>query len=137
MRNNPENVVGICGLFCETCPTFADGICDGCLSGHVAEACVECRHGFRDCAAEHGVTWCSQCSGFPCERLAKFRDCHVVNGISHHEHILEYVARQREIGVKAWVEEQEKANACPVCGSLMIWCERTCRNCGYTDKNKS
>ncbi|MBO7711387.1 MAG: DUF3795 domain-containing protein, partial [Lachnospiraceae bacterium] len=125
-----------CGLFCETCPTFVSGICDGCLSGHVAEACVECKHGFRDCAAEHSVTWCSQCSGFPCERLVKFRDCHVVNGISHHEHILEYVARQREIGVKAWVEEQEKANACPVCGSLMIWCERTCRNCGYTDKNK-
>ena len=136
MRNDPEKVVGICGLFCETCPTFADGLCDGCLSDHVAKACEECMHGFRDCAAEHGVTWCSQCSGFPCGRLLKFRDCHVVNGISHHERILEYVARQREIGVKAWVEEQEKANACPACGSLMIWCERECRNCGYTNSNK-
>ena len=132
MRSKPEEVVGICGLFCETCPTYADGICDGCLSDHVAEACAVCRHGFRECAKGHEVTWCFECSDFPCERLRKFRDCHVVNGISHHEHIMEYVARQREIGVEAWVREQEQINVCPVCGNLLIWCESQCRKCGFS-----
>ncbi len=130
MNSKAREVVGICGLFCETCPSFTDGLCHGCLSDHVAESCVDCRHGFRDCAKKHGVTWCSECTDFPCERLAVFRDAHVVNGISHHEHIMEYVSRQREIGVEAWVKEQEALNACPVCGTLIVWSEQKCRNCG-------
>ena len=130
MTDDSRAVTGICGLFCKTCPQFAGGTCAGCLSGHVAETCASCRHGFRDCAREHGVTWCHECGDFPCDRLRKFRDVHVVDGISHHEHILEYVSRQREIGVEAWVKEQEALNACPNCGALTVWCERTCRNCG-------
>ena len=130
MRTDTEKVVGICGLFCETCPIFADGLCDGCLSEHVAPPCKLCMHGFRDCAKEHKVTWCFECEGFPCERLWKFKDCHVVNGISHHEHIMEQIRRQRKTGVDAWVRDQEKINACPSCGSIMIWCEDKCRKCG-------
>lgn len=130
MKYNANEVTGICGLFCETCPTFADGECKGCLSDHVAERCLICRPGFRDCVKERGITRCSECNDFPCERLQKFKDCHVVNGISHHEHILDYVRAQREMGVKAWVEEQEKQHLCPECGTMLIWCERTCRGCG-------
>lgn len=55
----------------------------------------------------------------------------MVNGISHQKHIMEYVARQRKIGIEAWVKEQEEINGCPVCGTLMIWCEETCRKCEY------
>ena len=130
MKYNANEVTGICGLFCETCPTFADGECKGCLSDHVAERCLICRPGFRDCVKERGITRCSECNDFPCERLQKFRDCHVVNCISHHEHILDYVRAQREMGVEAWVEEQEKQHLCPECGTMLIWCERTCRGCG-------
>jgi predicted RNA-binding Zn-ribbon protein involved in translation (DUF1610 family) len=43
---------------------------------------------------------------------------------------MEYVSRQREIGVEAWVKEQEALNACPVCGTLIVWSEQKCRNCG-------
>ncbi len=130
MNHDPEQITGICGLFCGTCPSFADGICGGCLSGRVSETCAVCRHGFRDCAREHGIVRCSECGDFPCEMLERFRDAHIVDGISHHERILEYVRRQKEIGVAAWVREQEKLNACPVCKTLLIWCERRCRNCG-------
>ena len=130
MINNPKEAVGICGLFCGTCPSFADGVCRGCLSDQVRGDCVKCSHGFRDCAKRHSVTWCYECPEFPCVRLEKFKDAHVVNGISHHEHIMEYVARQREIGIEAWVKEQEKTHACPVCGELIVWCERECRHCG-------
>ena len=130
MINKPEEVVGICGLFCGTCPSYADGICSGCLSDNVKGECAECRHGFRDCAKEHGITWCNECHDFPCQRLKDFKDVHVVNGISHHEHIIEYVAKQRDIGIAAWVKEQEKSNSCVTCGALTVWCERKCRKCG-------
>lgn len=130
MKYNANEVTGICGLFCETCPTFADGECCGCLSGRVAERCLKCSFGFRDCAGRHGITRCSECGDFPCDRLQRFKDCHVVNGISHHEHILDYVKWQRETGVEAWAEEQEARNTCPVCGTILIWCETRCRGCG-------
>ena len=130
MDCNANEVTGICGLFCKTCPSFADGECSGCLSDRVAERCIGCRPGFRDCAKQHCITRCSECGDFPCERLVWFRDCHVVNGISHHEHIMDYVRRQHEIGVEAWVKEQEDLNRCPACGNLLIWCEDTCRGCG-------
>lgn len=131
MIDRPTEVVGICGLFCGTCPSYADDICDGCLSDRVRGDCAVCSHGFRTCAKDHGVTWCKECRDFPCQRLLDFKDVHVVNRISHHEHIVEFVARQREIGIEAWVREQEDSNACPVCGTLMIWCEGTCRKCGH------
>lgn len=130
MSFNANEVVGICGLFCESCPTFVDGECHGCLSGHVAERCVGCRPGFRDCAKAHGITHCSECGDFPCDRLLRFRDVHVVDGISHHEHIMDYVRRQSEIGLGAWMKEQEALNACPDCGAMTVWCERKCRVCG-------
>ena len=130
MSDHLREVVGICGLFCETCPVYASGNCQGCLSEHVAEACVVCRHGFRDCAREHNVTWCCECGDFPCDRLRVFKDAHYENGISHHEHILEYVSRQREIGIENWAAEQEELNACPDCGTMIIWYEDRCRGCG-------
>ena len=129
-RKDPEKVAGICGLFCETCPSFADAACDGCLSDHVAQFCAVCRHGFRTCAKEHGITWCSQCPDFPCERQRTFKDAHVENGISHHEHVMEQIIKQRETGISAWVKEQEALNACPVCGEMTVWRDRTCRHCG-------
>ncbi len=131
MKNKIEETVGICGLFCKTCPSFADGVCQGCLSDHVAEACAECLHGFRECAKKLGVVRCSECSEAPCERLWAFKDAHIVNGISHHETIIDDVLRQKEIGVEAWVKEQEEKNRCPICGTLVIWCEEKCRCCGH------
>ena len=130
MKNHLREVVGICGLFCETCPVYADGSCKGCLSDCVADACVVCRHGFRDCAKKHHITWCSECADFPCERLVIFKDAHYENGISHHEHIMEYVSRQREIGPEKWAAEQEALNACSDCGTILVWCEEKCRGCG-------
>ena len=127
---DPEKVTGICGLFCESCPAFLQFMCDGCLSGFVAPFCLDCRHGFRDCAKEHGVTWCFQCGDFPCERQRRFKDCHVENGISHHEHVMEEILRQREMGLEAWVREQERINVCPECGAKVAWCEKECLTCG-------
>ncbi len=130
MNSDPREVTGICGLFCETCPAYIAEMCSGCLSDHVADFCKDCRHGFRDCAKEHKVTWCNECGDFPCDRLRKFKDCHIEDGISHHEHIMDYVSRQRETGVEAWVKEMEEKCACPDCGTINIWYARKCRTCG-------
>ena len=152
MTPDPEKITGICGLYCGDCPYYlaprlgdrdqlaalsrAKGLpeeelrCDGCLSERVAPDCRECKHGFRACAAGHGVTWCFECAEFPCARLEDFSRQHVVNGICHHEHIIEDLAFMREHGPQEWVSRQEHRGDCPACGRPAYWFSLECPVCG-------
>ena len=148
---NVKNLVGICGLYCGTCPSYLAyqendieelertsqrlGIpveevrCDGCLSDRVTRHCRDCRHGFRHCAEEKKVTWCFQCSDSPCQRLRDFLDVHIVNDISHHANLIDELLYIKEHGIEQWVEEQEKKGRCPQCGKRLYWFTRQCPIC--------
>lgn len=150
--HNPEHLTGICGLYCGDCPYYlaprqddqaqlaalsrAGGlpaeelICDGCLSDRVAPECRACKHGFRACAAGHGVTWCFECHEFPCARLEEFSREHVVNGVCHHARVIADLAYLREHGPAAWVATQEKRSDCPSCGRRGYWFSTKCAACG-------
>jgi hypothetical protein len=147
-----RELVGICGIYCGSCPSYLAQVendvaelekrardmgftleevrCNGCLSDKVMPTCVECRHGFRQCAREHEVTWCFQCADFPCQRLEDFKDVHIVDGISHHEHLIDELYYLREHGIEAWLEKREAESRCPQCGKRLYWCIRTCPDCG-------
>ena len=151
MKEDVRKLVSICGLYCGTCPQYLAyqendaeqlakisrerGIpvkevrCDGCLSDRVISFCVECRHGFRQCAKEKKVTWCFECVDFPCQRLRDFTNIHIVDGISHHAHVIDDLQYMKEQGIEAWVEKQEKAGRCPQCGKRLYWFTRVCPNC--------
>ena len=151
MEQDVRKLVGICGLYCGTCPVYlaprkndtkqleemsqARGIpikdirCDGCLSDNLFPPCVECRHGFRQCAGEKKVTWCFECSDFPCQWLEDFKDVHIVNGISHHAHVIDDLKYMKEHGVEQWVEEQERGGRCPQCQEKLYWFDRQCPSC--------
>lgn len=151
MNKDYEQLVGICGIYCGTCNIYLasklddkeelkkisarDNIpiqeihCDGCLSDSVYSPCRECGHGFRECAKEKKVTWCFQCTDFPCQRLKSFKDIHIVNGISHHEHLIEDLAYMKDHGVGQWVEQQEKKGQCPKCGKMRYWFSKECPDC--------
>jgi Protein of unknown function (DUF3795) len=118
----------ICGLFCETCPQYP-AYCEGCLSDKLAPHCQDCKHGFRDCAREKGVTRCFECKSFPCERLEKFRHVHIVNGISHHEKVVEDLQYMKDFGLERWVARQQEENRCSKCGSLILWHEKYTHTC--------
>jgi len=118
----------ICGLFCETCPQYPVD-CEGCLSDKLAPHCRDCKHGFRDCAREKGVTRCFECNEFPCERLERFKHVHVVNGISHHEQVVEDLQYMKDFGVEKWVAEKREENRCMKCGSLILWHEKHTHTC--------
>ena len=126
-KYSPE-IAGICGLFCGTCPSFPEE-CEGCLSNRVAERCIECRHGFRACAKKHNVTWCYECNDFPCKRLDDFIPVHVVNGIVHHENIINDLRIMKESGVQNWVDSQVEAHTCAHCGKMIYWHEAHSHTC--------
>ena len=144
-----RKLAGVCGIYCGTCPIYlayqendADMLkeisnsrgvpiekvrCDGCLSDHRFS---DCRHGFLICANEKKVTWCFQCNDFPCQRLKDFRDIDIVNGISHHAHVVEALRYMKKHGVEEWVKKQEKLAVCPKCGKTLYWFARNCPRCG-------
>jgi len=151
MVQDMSSMVGICGLYCGTCPNYLasrkndseqlekisqktdipveEVRCDGCLSDNVFAPCVDCKHGFRRCAEEKEVTWCFQCHDFPCRRLKDFKDVHIVNGISHHAHVIEDLKYMSEHGIEKWVEAQEQAGQCPRCGTILYWQIQECPDC--------
>ena len=151
MSNNKTKLIGICGIFCGTCPYYLAprendseqliklsqerGIpigkirCDGCLSDKIMPHCQECKTGFRKCAQNKDVTWCFQCDEFPCKRLEGHLNTHIVDGISHHIHTIDDLRDMKEHGTRQWVRKQEKAGACKQCGKRLYWFTRECPDC--------
>ena len=151
MEKDAWKLVGICGIYCGTCPsylaqqendmaelekrarernfTIEEVRCDGCHSDNLMPTCVECRHGFRQCAREHGVTWCFECPDFPCQRLEDFKHVHIENEISHHEHLIEELQYIKDHGLEAWLGKMDKEGRCPQCGKRLYWFTRVCPDC--------
>lgn len=159
LKKELKELVGICGIYCGTCPKYLaprqgdleyirknaqetglspeDIRCDGCLSDRVFPSCRDCRHGFRRCAAQIGVTWCFECSEFPCQRLRDFLPIHVVNGISHHARLIEELQFLKKYGIEKWVEEKEREGRCLQCGKMLYWYERVCSRCQTPKERKN
>ncbi len=118
----------ICGLYCENCPAFGQE-CYGCLSSYVAEECRRCPNGFRLCVQEHGVTRCFECPEFPCARLEDFTQTHIVNGIKHHELVIENLREMRDKGIEQWLRRMDHETRCPTCERRLMWFETSCPLC--------
>ena len=147
------NLAATCGLYCGACGTYlahrrGDSVrlekiakwlaerrgrvleldvlaCEGCLSSEViATFCRDCA--IRACAFERGITHCAQCPDFPCQRITDFNN----DDMRHHSEVLANIRRQREVGIDAWLDEQEGRWRCPNCGCASDWYARKCPDCG-------
>jgi len=81
---------------------------------------------FVTCNKRHGTESCAFCPEFPCAMLVKFKD----DEWEHHQSVLDNLRRIKEIGIEAWVREQQKLWSCPDCGARAIWYQETCAQCG-------
>ncbi|MBN2054363.1 DUF3795 domain-containing protein [bacterium] len=132
-----------CGLFCgacvitvaikgnqleqlaeKLCMTPEDLFCGGCKSESLAMHCGSCM--IRQCAIERGVAVCGECSEYPCRLLQAFND----DQNPHHSAVIRNQERIRRIGLKDWLEEQERRWTCSGCGTPFSWYDTTCSLCG-------
>ncbi|HOZ00325.1 MAG TPA: DUF3795 domain-containing protein [Candidatus Syntrophosphaera sp.] len=72
------------------------------------ETCPLCKGGcgnpdckLRLCAKERGLRLCAECGDYPCQPLREFYS-------GHYEKLAQNNERIREIGIEAWLEEQQK-----------------------------
>lgn len=77
---------------------------------------------------DKGITHCARCSGFPCQTIIEFNN----DDILHHSEVLDNVHRQQEIGIDAWLDEQEKRWRCQACGCIIDWYDTKCPQCTAT-----
>lgn len=64
-------MVAPCGLECEVCPQRTPELCGGCHAENGPLWCADCR--IRVCCKyERKLSNCSECDGFPCERILAF-----------------------------------------------------------------
>lgn len=59
-----EKLLGKCGFYCGSCPTFRKGGCDGCMDEHREGDCFT-----RDCVLDQEIDFCGACGQFPCDNL--------------------------------------------------------------------
>ncbi|MCK5115264.1 MAG: DUF3795 domain-containing protein [Candidatus Aegiribacteria sp.] len=135
-----------CGLNCSACPVGManqqedekliremandwdrnpeDLRCDGCKTSVNASFCTDCQ--IRRCARKRGVEFCIECEIFPCEIITQFRN----DDASHHSVIFRNLELIRKLGVKTWLDTEEKRWSCKECGSRFNWYTETCDDCG-------
>jgi hypothetical protein len=74
------------------------------------------------CAKNKKVQYCFQCNEFPCSILNAFAS----DGAAHHKKTVESLHRMKQIGMDAWIAEQEKNGKCEFCPGTR------CQNSGET-----
>ena len=59
-----KKLLGKCGFYCGSCPTYTKGGCKGCMEEHTTGNCYT-----RDCVLKQGIDFCGACEQFPCEAI--------------------------------------------------------------------
>ena len=78
-----------------------DLVCKGCLGPLNVHWSPDCE--MMMCAREKGLKHCLECEDFPCVLIEKF----ATDGMEHHRRAVENSNRIKEIGLNAWIAEQE------------------------------
>lgn len=102
--------------------------CHGCKSDSLFINCQHCK--IRDCAMARKVEHCIDCNEYPCELYKGIvLNKEVQQRLPHFKTAPDNLATINKIGVKPWLEEQEKQWQCPECRTCSSWYMTTCTQC--------
>jgi len=145
MRGKKKVVLrGICGVYCGACSTYRayndkdqalidweikmgmpreEIFCKGCYSNLINEWCSNCD--FRKCVKQKGISYCFECTEFPCKKLIDFSKTrpHRILGLRN-------LKQLKKMSIEEWLKQQEKRWACSSCGKRLHWYNEKCPQCG-------
>lgn len=61
---NKDLLIGKCGFYCPSCPTYQRGKCKGCMISNKEGECFT-----RDCVINKKLNYCGECKNFPCHTI--------------------------------------------------------------------
>ena len=121
-----------CGVFCGACPSFKKS-CEGCPTEDTKQkrkskwACK-----IRNCCYyTQDIDFCFKCKEFPCKELErKLFNSHPEDPRFQYRHeIIKNLERLSELGIKAYLEYQDKKWECPSCKGRVHWYHYRCSQC--------
>ncbi len=138
-------LAAVCGAYCGACPiydawsrqdlprlqvlaqayhTTVDRlVCTGCRTP--AGFCFGGDCEVKACAQHRGVVACVECDDYPCNRIRRAQTRAI-----HMETLSRDAERLREIGVAAWLREEDARWRCTGCGAAVASGMDACARCG-------
>ena len=114
-----------CGMNCMVCFAHCSTkkACGGCLGTDESKPghCRTCLR--KNCAAERELSYCYECSDFPCRRI---RDLDRSYGVS----LIEQSLFVKENGIELFLENERKRYTCAACGGVISLHDHRCSECG-------
>lgn len=97
-----DQLFSLCGLNCGLCSMQLSGYCPGCGGGPGNQSCSIAR-----CAMEQEavVTYCFECTKFPCKRYA---EADLYDSFITHRHRMQDFARMKECGAEVYHAQQKE-----------------------------
>jgi len=131
-----NNLAAPCGIYCGACRQYLlwkkdlleeRGYKIGCKGCRIRNK--NCTFIRRDCPAlrKKELEFCYECDKFPCQKLQKI-DTHYQEKYS--VNMIKSLKRIEEIGVEAWLQEQEELYTCPICEDEICIHDAECYDCG-------
>ncbi len=131
-----NNLAAPCGIYCGACRQYLlwkkdlleeRGYKIGCKGCRIRNK--NCTFIRRDCPAlrKKELEFCYECDKFPCQKLQKI-DTHYQEKYS--VNMIKSLKRIEEIGVEAWLQEQEELYTCPICEGEICIHDAECYDCG-------
>lgn len=146
-REIDASLAGVCGAYCGACPvhrawaeqdrprlealagalhTTVDRlICTGCRTPGALCFGGECE--IKLCAQHRGVAFCPDCADYPCNRVRRAKV-----GEPYRRLLSQDARRLHDIGVSAWLREQDAKWRCAGCGVKVPAGAESCPGCGRT-----
>lgn len=124
-----------CGMNCLVCykHCYHKKPCAGCLKGDQGKPahCRKC--GIKDCAAEREVTYCFECSEYPCKQIKRLEKSY---NTRYRASLIENSGMVKEQGVPAFLEDQIERYTCPECGGIISIHDAECSECQHRPEDK-
>ncbi len=144
-REVDASLAGICGAYCGACPVYrawadqdqprlealarsldttADRLlCTGCRTPSAFCFGGDCS--IKQCARGRGVVFCVECTDYPCDKIRAFQAA-----APYRAAICRDARWLREVGVSAWLREEDVRWRCPGCGAKVVAGTEWCVACG-------
>lgn len=124
-----SKMIAPCGVNCLACSAYLNKKhpCPGCRASseeHKRKSCRNCIK--KKCAFDKGLTWCFECTCFPCSRIKDLNKRYKQN----YEVDLVQNGLDAQQNMELLMEAQRKRFSCQQCGGVIDQHHRKCSECG-------